>query len=289
VPLVFQTTFDNATFPDQHGRVGHHWESSDYLFDYPGPNNQPCVNGSCGISLFGGFFTTFGGPNQPTGDDAIIAAANNPGGGGGKGFRHWRGNAAGGQNDNGGGITIGLPSAAPEFWFRMYMRYQLGFTWGPFGVANPGYTKDLRNLSNNGWVFGIQGGASWGLEGGPANQFTRNSSRSWQQTMGAMTGDGLFHCYEFHYQAGNSSHLEMWVDNVKVLDTVVNTPPDMTQSIVVGSNQNAVGDVNGRSTSNGGTPTDWYTDYDDIAISTTGRIGCIGSLLLPPPRNLNVQ
>jgi hypothetical protein len=169
---------------------------------------------------------------------------------------------------------------------RFFMRYQAGFTWGPTGIADPGYTKDLRNESPNGWVFGIQGGASWGISWTGGNV---TSSKSWQSTMGGMKGDGLWHCYEFHWRNGSNSRIEMWVDNARVLDTIANTPSDQTRSILLGSNQNAVGDSNGLSTGNGGTPTDWYTDYDDIDISATGRIGCIGSVVLPPPGNLRVQ
>lgn len=285
--VAFQTTFDDATFPDQHGRLGHHWEQSDYFQDYSGPNNRPCVDSSCGILPWGGWYTDLGGPNQPTGDDLIVSSANYPGGGGGKGFRHWRGNGATGQNDNGGGVRI-EGFNVNEFWLRIYMRYQNGFTWGPNGIADPGYTKEMRNESANGWVFGIQGGGSWGISwvGGKAI-----SSKSWQSTMGGMKGDGQWHCYEFHWQNGSGSRIEMWVDDVKVLDTIANTPSDTTASIGLGSNQNAVGDANGRSVNNGGTPTDWYTDYDDIVISTTGRVGCSGipTAGIPIPQNLRVQ
>jgi hypothetical protein len=286
---VWQTTFDHATFPDQHTAqkgAGHHWEVSDYFQDYPGPNNLPCVDGSCGLGTFGNWYTSLGGANQSTGDDVIHSNANNPNGGGGKGFRHWRGNASSGQNDNGGGMIINVPVQLNEFWMRFYMRYQAGFTWGPTGIADPGYTKDLRNESQAGWVFGIQGGHSWGISWTGGNV---TSSKSWQSTMGGMKGDGVWHCYEFHWQNGANSRIEMWVDNAQVLNTIANTPSDQTRTILVGSNQNAVGDSNGRSTSNGGTPTDWYTDYDDIAISTTGRIGCGSFFVLPSPRNLRVQ
>lgn len=271
-PLVFSTTFDDETFPDQRGRQGHHWELSDYLYDYRGPANTPGYPNKTGVGLAGGWFTALGGRgNNPTGDDAIIAAANHPRGGGGKGFRHWRGNGGTGQNDNGGGISIEF-APLNEFWFRMYMRYQSGFTWGPNGVAHPHYSKDLRNLSPRGWTFGIQGAASWGIHDPSAGAIT--SSKTWQSTMGGMKGDGKWHCYEIHWKNGPGSRIEMWIDNEQVLDKIVNTSTDPTSSILVGSNQNAVGDSNGLSANNGGTPTDWYTDYDDIAISATGRIGC---------------
>ncbi len=244
------------------------------FYDYRGPANTPGYPNKTGIGVSGGWFSALGGRgNKPTGDDAIIAAANNPGGGGGKGFRHWRGNNGTGQNDNGGGLSISLPSPLGEFWFRIYMRYQAGFTFGATGIANPGYTKDLRNNSASGWIFGIQGNrATWGLLDTVAGHIS--SSKSWSATMGGMKGDGQWHCYEFHWQNGPGSHVEMWIDNVQVLDTTVNTSPDTTKSMTLGENQNAVGDANGLSTGNGGAPTDWYTDYDDLAFSATGRVGC---------------
>jgi len=281
--MLWQTTFADLDYPTNHdgdpvGRSGVHWETSDYLYNDYGANFNPGIGGiggNGGIGMAGGWFTSLvSNPADhlwhPTGDDRICTAANNPLGGG-KGFRHYRGNGSTGQNKNGGGITLNLPSPLSEFWFRMYMRYQQGFTWGPSSVANPGYTKELRNESPNGWVFGIQGAASWGIQDTVAGAII--SSKSWQSTMGGMKGDGIFHCYEFHWQNGPNSHIEMWVDDVKVLDTIKNTSTDLTQNLLLGSNQNAVGDANGLSVVNGGVPTDYFTDYDDIAISTAGRIG----------------
>jgi hypothetical protein len=155
------------------------------------------------------------------------------------------------------------------------MRYQLGFTFGESGVANPGYTKDLRGLSaGNQFVFGIQGSASWGLFLQPD---FHTSTESWQDTMGGLTGDGLWHCYEFHIKNGTSGVVEIWVDDAQVYSFTGNVPTDDIRSIEIGGNQNAVGDANGLSVNNSGTPTDWYTDFDDIAVSDSGRIGPLSS------------
>jgi len=294
VPLVFQTTFSDAETPDttNYSEPGTHWKVSDYFFDSYGARNLPGYPNATGkFGVFQNQYTDLGGPNQATGDDGIIAAANYPGGGGGKGFRHWRGNGKFlGDNDLGGSMTIKLGTSVGEFWLRMYMRYQLGFTFGQPTVSDPGYTKDLRGDGADGWIFGIQGGHSWGILTNASGNIT--SSKSWQSTMGGMKGDGQWHCYEFHWQNGTNSHIEMWVDNIKALDRIVTTSADTTGNIIIGLNQNAVGDSNGVSVTTGGTPTDWYTDYDDIAISATGRIGCLGlpvPTALPTPKNLRVQ
>ena len=280
--LAWSTTFSDAAYPTNNvnnpvGRVGVHWESSDYFFNDYGINFRPGVggDGSEGIvnQAGGSFSVTVPNPADhlwhPTGDDRICTDANNPLGTG-KGFRHWRCNAGTGQNNGGGGVNAELASPVTELWCRFYMRYQLGFTWGPFGIANPGYTKDMRCWGTNGMVFGIQGGASWGIHVPPN---THTSSKSWQATMGGMKGDGLFHCYEWHVKNGASGIVEIWVDDQLVYSFSGNVPASAMQSILIGSNQNAVGDSNGLSVSNGGVLTDWYTDYDDIAFSTTGRIG----------------
>lgn len=280
--IVWQCSFGDVRYPSNNegnpvGRTSTHWQVSDYFQNDYGANFIPGVGGSGGESLVKenqNVYTSLGsGGNQPTGDDTIFAAANNASGGGGKGFRHWRGNGANGDNDCGGGLRIEPPSALGEFWIRYYVRYQFGFTFcqpPAAGATAPGYVKEFRNNSANGCVFGFYGGAV-GLHDTVAGDVS--SSKTWQSLMGGMTGDGLWHCIEYHWQNGNNSHIEIWVDDVQVLDTIINTSTDTTASIAWGDNQNAVGDANGVVVNNGGTPTDWYTDYDDIAISDSGRIG----------------
>lgn len=261
VPLVWQTTFDDVNCPDKPGMPGEHWKTSDYFAQTPG--KDPCAAGD-GIRPHGW---------APGLDDRIIAEANYPGGGGGKGFRHYRGD---GTNVGGGGLSIQLPSSYTELWGRFYMRYQLGFAWLN---GQPHYTKDLYvNVGTPpAWVFGIQGAASWGIFNG---QTGIPSSKSWASTMQGPTGDGQWHCYEWHIQHGPNARIEIWVDNAQVLNTITNMPSGSTIFMAVGENQNQV--------VAGANP--WYTDYDDFAFSTVGRIGCLG---VPPPigapRNLRFQ
>ena len=157
------------------------------------------------------------------------------------------------------------------------MRYQLGFAWLN---GQPHYTKDMYvNVGTPpAWVFGIQGGASWGIFNGSTSI---SSSHSWASTMGGPTGDGQWHCYEWHIQHGAGARIEIWVDNVQYLNTTTNMPAGSTNFLALGENQNQVVGA-------GGTP--WYTDYDDLAFSNSARIGCLG---LPvsnaAPKNLRVQ
>src|SRR5512144_419349 len=113
VCIPAQTPFAQSSFVWQTTFNCNDWNQTMGLTDA-----AVCASGD-GISGSGGW-TTAGHPNG----DEITVAANNPAGAGGKGFRHWR---ADGQNSNGGGINVNLPSPMPELWVRWYMRYQLGF------------------------------------------------------------------------------------------------------------------------------------------------------------------
>jgi len=152
------------------------------------------------------------------------------------------------------------------------MRYQLGFTWG--GGGAPAYVKDhyWDNL-----IFGYQGGA-WGLHTTQGGNLP--SSLNWATSQGGNTGDGLFHCYEYHAkQNGANGIAEIWIDNRPVLSRTADMGSGIWGEFLLGNNDSGTNDPS----------VDYYTDYDDIAISTTGRIGCIGSIALPAPRNLRVK
>lgn len=231
-----------------------------------------------GIGNWGGWTTAAGSCDQ------VVTAANNSNGAGGRGFRHWRGDAH--QNDDGGAIsldwgnTFGLTTGRQtEFWVRVVMRYQSGFAWAG---GTPQYTKEFYwtvGATGQG-EFGIQGNG-WGLHSyyNDGNVWNADSTYGWTNTMGGATGDGLWHCYEWHVKQNTQGPTspngvaEIWVDNVqRVSRTDFNF--DLTAAstadwdwMVMGENQHNV--------SNGGV--DKYTDYDDLAISLTSRIGgCSG-------------
>jgi hypothetical protein len=204
---------------------------------------------------------------HPLGDQ-ITAAANYAGGGGGLGFRHWRAN---GQNSNGGGLSVTLPTAVTEFWVRWYMRYQAGFAWNPSGA--PQYTKEVYFIGNTATDFYLgfyQGGntfQAWVRLPG----YVYRAPWGWQSINGGLVGDGKFHCYEAHIKKDTNHQngvLQMWFDGVQKL-SLTNVDFNSTgswQGFELGSNQY-----------NPNNATDMYTDYDDIAVSTSGYIGPIGS------------
>jgi hypothetical protein len=178
--------------------------------------------------------------------DQIIPEANRPGSAG-NGFRHYR-NA--GTNSNGGGLKITLPQPVREMWVRLYMRYSAGFSWS--GGA-PSYTKEMYwNVGGSFLIFGYQGGA-WGLHTS-AGSVNIPSSAKW-----ASTPAGQWHKYEYHVKQ-DGGVVEMWVNDQLVLSrTGVNLGTATWSYFALGENQSSV--------STGG-----YTDYDDVAVSTSGRI-----------------
>jgi len=179
--------------------------------------------------------------------DQITAAANRPGSPG-NGFRHYRGS---GGNSNGGGLKITLPSPVTEIWVRYYMRYSSGFTW--IGGL-PRYTKELYwNVGgNNILIFGHQGGG-WGLN---SRGVLNVPSSSWWLD----TPAGQWHLFEYHVNQAEGV-VELWINGTRVLSRggldLGNVP---WNHFALGENQADV--------AHGG-----YTDYDDIAVSTDGRIG----------------
>lgn len=208
--------------------------------------------------------------------EQITTAANNPNGGGGKGQRHW---FSAYHNSHSGGLQVTLDGTQTEIWVRWYMRYQSGFTWQNSGGTGPQYNKliyvyTIRNGSlavgpvfdiyytNQVLVSAIGGGAGDLYVGSPG----------WQTINGGYTGDGNWHYYEFHLKLdtnGSNGIVEWWIDDTKVISvTNANLGGSIGvtkfNTIAFGHNQDLAAQ------------TCEYVDYDDVAISNTGRIGQLG-------------
>jgi len=230
--IIFQTTFD---VPE--------WTQGGGLDPDPTGDN---------INHSGDWVTSNGSGTQ------IIAAANHAAGGGGRGMRQYRGD---GSNNVGGGLALmgDTPPGLTEMWVRFYMKYQSGFAWSG---DDPNYTKENFWTGANSFLFGIQGGHSWGILYS-GNYYT--SSRTWNATMGGTVGDGLWHCYEYHVkQNGVNGQVEIWVDDVQYLNATGDLGSTTWDTALFGENQAIVTGAGG---------TDYFTDYDDIAISDSARIG----------------
>jgi len=212
----------------------------------------------------------------------ILSAANYSGGEGGLGYRHYRGSndngvQGPGVNDNSGGIYMILTGARANIWLRYYTRWQSGFSWSG---GEPIYTKEFYFFFNNSHVLGFQ--HTWGLNTQATGNFL--SGWGWQDTMGGTQGDGQWHCIEYHMQqvsgGGANDVLEIWVDGVERMSiNNANLGTGTYAEGVIGENQaQVVGSGNN----------DYYTDYDDIIISDSTRVGCIGGLSPSAPQNLRI-
>ena len=252
--LVWQTSFD---CPE--------WTQSRGLSE-----NVVCGVGD-GIAGWGAWTT----PQHPNGDE-ITLAANYPGGGGGRGFRHWRGD---GSNVNSGGLLITLPATLPEMWIRFYMRYESGFNWSPLN-----YTKDLYvNVTATGaFTVGFHSGDGFGVATiSPSRNII--GSPGWASVNGGTRADGLWHCYETHVKvntSGANGIAEAWIDGRQSMSF-----HDVDFKMIPGWSFFGLGS-NQATPANGG---EKYTDYDDIAVSASGRIGCAGGGLVAPAPPMNVR
>jgi hypothetical protein len=252
--LLFSTTFD---CPE--------WKTSDGGHPVPG------------MVMHGGWKTRPEGSSAGGHEEQVTADANFPGGGGGKGQRHWEGD---GSNNNSGGIAVRLKQIEPELWIRWYMRYEKGFAWKN---GRPYYDKILYIWGEEISVKGARG-CQIIPEWYGADQFSLSAQGSgddfqccklgtgWKTVMGSNVSDGKWHCYEIHIKASSGGKKdgigELWIDDVQrysFKDAYL--PTKGWIYILFGSNQSEP--ENGR---------DMYVDYDDIAVSSEGRIGPLALL-----------
>jgi hypothetical protein len=230
---------------------------------------DPCAAND-GIAAYGGWTTN-------TGDaDQITSAANNPLGNG-RGFRHKRG---AGTNNNGGSLLISIPTTS-HLWIRFYMRYSAGFQ---FSGGNPHYTKEIfwNPGEPHNIIMGFSNGTLYTYVADMGSNPNVTSSDTWSAVNQGSMGDGQWHAYE-QYMNLNTGQLRMWRDGRLVLDrSGVNFGATSFRGFILSENQSEV-------------IGNHYTDYDDIAISTTGYIGPLGgggssnTTTAPlPPQNLRI-
>lgn len=214
-----------------------------------------------GLSKAGGWTCNEGGKFY----EQITAYANNPAGAGGKGQRRWKGSNAGVES---GGTIINF-ALQSEVWIRWYMRYQAGFKWTAL------YNDILAYLDNNTYLMFTDwdklaihaNGTNYVSTTGGWDTIMKNAALD--PGTGHRVSDGQFHYYELHIKNnGSSGVIEVWVDGVRyVSSTNVNVGTNFSYLKIEGG---------GNSPNNSGC---YYVDYDDIAISNTGYIGPVPTLL----------
>lgn len=208
-------------------------------------------------------------------ESQITTAANYPGGGGGRGHRYWIGP---GDNNNSGSIRFDFDSTPTrEMWVRWYVRWEAGLDLNNsqkvlyiIGGNNLQIYFDIGDNENkirvvsSGNIMVGQEGFGWlDLNGGSAQS------------------DGAWHCFEIYVKNNTTAGTDIltwWIDGVQRAHTSTATfnSNDPVRGFGLPANQRAHN-----------ISRDYFNDTDDIAISTTGRIGCIGGPAAP--KNLKVQ
>jgi hypothetical protein len=160
-----------------------------------------------------------------------------------------------------------------KVWLRWYMRYSAGFEWGQSNP--PHYAKEMYWQPSNGAIFDWSNGRFcvalfWASGCGTPVDTQASVDFEWKDlwdnpAIPGIQSDGSWHCFEGHLDMPGGV-AKIWIDDTLVLD-VKNSPVTGKANfqVVHTSNQNTV--MNGAH----------YTDFDDIAISQTQRIGCLGS------------
>ena len=187
---------------------------------------------------------------------ALNAAFNNPLGSG-KGFRGWHSDTT---NSHTSWFTTSVTHSSNELWIRIYHRWQSGTRLGS-GYIKMLYMNELGPTPNI--LLEMDTGGMRFLN--PGAVVANFRSGGWNDIFPSGVSDGNWHCFEYYFRTGSNGAFSYWVDDVlKGSSTGISVP-----SITGGLSFR----VNNSGFSNG---TCMYEDMDDIAISTTGRIGPLG-------------
>lgn len=248
------------------------WSTTFDCNDWTQPNTMNCD----GMYMYGSWTCLSG-----TAVDQINSTGNYSGGAGGKGHIYYLGN---GNENNSGSIGVNLNTGVGEFWMRAYTKYSPLITW-----SNLMWQKWFYITGNGTAIIPELGGGG----GGHTNDFNIGTNVNnfitgygWNYF-----GDGNWHCVEVHIARNTATSspyngvIQTWIDNVLVQDLSnanLGTSTTTWSTFHWGSNSNSL-------SSAGCLP----VYYDDIAISSTGRIGPIETSpdITPPaaPSGLSVN
>jgi len=278
VALPWSTTFDFSDIYNTAGNDGMYPPDGQTLAEAESATNPYNVNGSNEYTQVSPEYTQ------------VSPDANYPGGLGGNGLRFWDGD---GDNTHSAFPEVFFPSPQTELWFRWYMRYAPGYQWNPLYYAKHLYI--WTQSASNALIPEYYGADNYQIYAeAPSGGASYPGNTGWQSiyetpsTYGTAS-DGSWHCYEIHIKMDTNGTLsnatpangiaELWIDNVNQF-SVTNAnfswgDPIAAQGwtyVDIKSNQS--------SPDNGTTRTQVgsYVDYDDIVISTTGRIGPLFSV-----------
>jgi hypothetical protein len=216
-----------------------------------------------GLAAGGGWTTSLGAVEQ------ITTAANYPSGGGGRGQRHWHGN---GTNNTSGSISYTITNPSTELWARWHYRYQSGTAMASSGGSHKViYFRGAGCNGNSGGCYFLFDGQTALRITVAGTNFGNGGTYGWNDLMGGVnSADGLWHCNEVHVKVvgAGTSIAQWWIDGVLRLDqSSVNFGGTGVGFDSFFLPENAV------LTTPGGA--DMFEDIDDVALQTTGPIGCL--------------
>lgn len=204
--------------------------------------------------------------SDPSGshEEQLTAEANRTAGPGGVGQRHFKGM---GDDNNSGGLRIEFGTSS-EMWVRWYQRYQQGFGWDP----SLNYDKMIYiDVLQEGWVVAGWSGMDQCVLTVAGTAYYGGAGTGWSAVMGGSEADGRWHCHELHLAMdtdGTNGIAEWSIDGAVHLsrsdvDFLSSQGKTGWNTILFGSNQR------------------WpaqnvcmAVDYDDLAVSATGPLGC---------------
>ena len=224
----------------------------------------------------------------------LISAANytGPGAGGGLGSRTWWSATK--------NVMCGAPNMAfaggvgpGEAWIRWYQRFEPGWHW-PYGdetraqkniyLGTVGNSHSIWFEFTNGYTRIVVDNRVTVPQPPPLTNMFRTEHGG-----GSDTSNGAWACHEVHWKGETTlgaanGELDWWTNGKLYLHS---------STVTLGfTATGGLGYNHGSLPSNGIADANRYQDVDEIAISTTGRIGCLsGADLTPPtsPSNLRVN
>ena len=230
---------------------------------------------------------------EASGDNAlpfpcqITSAANYSGGAGGRGMRTWWGyqNPTPPPEKNymcaAPNIVFSSPTGPGEAWIRWYQRFESGWAWTYanetrsqknmyFGTL--GNTHSIWYEFTNGYTRIVVDNAVTVPQPPPLTNMFRTHHGG-----GTDISTGAWVCHEIHWKGGTTpssadGELHWWADGVNYISA--------TTASLGFSATGGLGYNNGSIPSNGSNygGANFYQDVDDMAISTTGRIGCLSGV-----------
>jgi hypothetical protein len=211
---------------------------------------------------------------------SIESAANNPAGdSNSKALRQWfcgddRGSGAGVNCQSAGNIVSFADtfSFGEEFWIRVYVRYQQGFTWSSYQGHKYIYFRKASIDIPGEWGGHMQNypNTAYDSIGDKFSFYSKGSLRRFEcvgcgfRTYHGDPADGSWHSYEIYMKRESVSDaydglLRVWMNGILVINRSDVRHGAGLGGVTIGSNAKVFPP---------GDP-DRYVDYDDIAITTT--------------------